>query len=276
METSVRKEKHPILISELVESKIQTGSMNGRSPTAPPCDQKLQSGMRSKKSLQSIEHTNFTKSSSREKDTTAMSKKPNFFRSHVPTKAKNTATSLAIRSKEKMYIVGCSASNCIVVSDTHAKVYIKELGAYLWIHLVKDSPSVPQLGRLCNEFTSKSSSAWLQLPDRKQYHPLNSRQSEETSSEKKRSGRHHVGSIEAICGRCFVQALLERAPRSSGFLRNLQFYTVDEVLRLAFRSLFRQQSSLFDSPLPSFFRCMHAKYSPKRMFLLRGFPPLSV
>ena len=37
----------------------------------------------------------------------------------------------------------------IVVSDPQAKVYIKEFGAYTWIHLVKDSPSVLSLGRLC-------------------------------------------------------------------------------------------------------------------------------
>ena len=36
-------------------------------------------------------------------------------------------------------------ANSSVVSDTQAKVYIKELGAYLWIHLVKDSPSVLSL-----------------------------------------------------------------------------------------------------------------------------------
>ena len=41
--------------------------------------------------------------------------------------------------------------NGIVISDTQAKVHIKERGAYLWIHLVKDSPSVLLMGRLCNE-----------------------------------------------------------------------------------------------------------------------------
>ena len=41
-------------------------------------------------------------------------------------------------------------ANDIVVSNTHAKVYINELGASLWIHVVKDSPSVLSLGRPCN------------------------------------------------------------------------------------------------------------------------------
>ena len=76
---------------------------------------------------------------------------------------KYTATGLAIHFKERMHIVDTGASlnrrekktvrqssnildiqtaNGIVVLDTQAKVYIKELGSYPWIHLVKDSPSV--------------------------------------------------------------------------------------------------------------------------------------
>ena len=35
---------------------------------------------------------------------------------------------------------------------------------------------------------------------------------------------------------CVLQALFARIPRSSGFLRTLQFYTVDQVLRLSFSS----------------------------------------
>ena len=38
-----------------------------------------------------------------------------------------------------------------MVSDTQAKVYIKEVGAYLLIHLVNDSLSVLLLGRQFNE-----------------------------------------------------------------------------------------------------------------------------
>ena len=79
--------------------------------------------------------------------------------SYVFTKAKNTVTSYAIHFKEKMYIVQSVASLCIeehcstikhnsgysdgiVVSDTQAKVYIKQLEAYLWIHLVSLSTFV--------------------------------------------------------------------------------------------------------------------------------------
>ena len=85
-----------------------------------------------------------------------------------------------------------------MVSGTQAKVCIKELDACLWIHLVKDSPSVPSLGRPCNELGSSyswptgdapnlskkkkareqsnapsvTSSPCLQLPNKRQYHPL--------------------------------------------------------------------------------------------------------
>ena len=72
---------------------------------------------------------------------------------------KNTATGFVTHSKERMYIVGrkktirhsdkileIQSANDIEVSDVEAKVCIKELGAYLWIHSVKDSPSVQSLG----------------------------------------------------------------------------------------------------------------------------------
>ena len=99
----------------------------------------------------------------------------NFFRSCVLTTAKFTATDLSIHSIERMYIVDSGASlhnDGIIVqkirlfdsratfwkfrppvalwSQTH-ELNIKELGACLWIHLVKDSPPVRSLGRLCNE-----------------------------------------------------------------------------------------------------------------------------
>ena len=85
--------------------------------------------------------------------------KTSFFRNYVLTKAKDTATGLAIPSKGRVYMVDSGAllhmmglsslnhkekktirqsnttrdiqtANGIVVSDTEAKVYIKELGAY--------------------------------------------------------------------------------------------------------------------------------------------------
>ena len=88
-------------------------------------------------------------------------------------------------------------ANGIVVSDTEAKVYIKELGAYLGVDLMKDSSAVLSLGSLCDEHgcsyccqeklpdcrevrkssnaASKTSSQRLQLPNRMLYHPLSSR-----------------------------------------------------------------------------------------------------
>ena len=115
----------------------------------------VQSGMRTKKNLHGMEHTNFTRSSSR-KDTASMSTKQNFFRSDVTTEAKNTASDLPMDSKERVYMVDSGASlhvmglsslnhiekkttrqsskildmqtaSGIVVSDTQAKVYIKKL-----------------------------------------------------------------------------------------------------------------------------------------------------
>ena len=43
-------------------------------------------------------------------------------------------------------ILDIQTANGIVVPDTQAKVYIKELGAYLWLHFVEDSPSVRSWG----------------------------------------------------------------------------------------------------------------------------------
>ena len=107
---------------------------------------------------------------------------------------------LGITEKRRLFDIQATnldfqIANDIVVSDTHAKVYINELGASLWIHVVKDSPSVLSLGRPCNELcyyswptggTPWTSSPWLQLSNRRQYHPLNSRQPRDTLSENKK------------------------------------------------------------------------------------------
>ena len=123
----------------------------------------LQSGMRSKKSLQSIQHTNSTKSSSRQKRHYS-----DVIRKEItsPPKTKNTATGFAKHSNARMYksrqwrlvthdgiivfeqkrktvrrsskvLVVQAAKWHIVVSDTQAKVHIKELGAHLCVHLWK-------------------------------------------------------------------------------------------------------------------------------------------
>ena len=74
----------------------------------------------------------------------------------------------------------------------------------------------------------------------------------------------------------------EGIPRSSGFLRHLQFYT-EQVLCLSFRSLFRRLPFLFVGSKKgrkvSLCRRSFAFCTPnilkKVMLLLRGFPPLS-
>ena len=81
----------------------------------------------------------------------------------------------------------------------------------------------------------------------------------------------------------FREGLVWRnSPILHDFCLICNFYTVDKVLRLSFRSLFRQLSFLFVDSVkaggfrqPSILRCMHGKYSPKVMPLLRSFPPLS-
>ena len=124
-------------------------------------------------------YTNIAKSSSR-KGTARMSRKQNFFRNDVLHKGEEYRDRLgdtfqrknvhsrqwccvtcdglsSLNHQEKKTtrqsnnILDVQTARGIVVSDTQAKVCIKELDAYPWIHLVKDSPSVPSLGRLCNE-----------------------------------------------------------------------------------------------------------------------------
>ena len=83
----------------------------------------VQSEMRSKKNLHGTEHTNFTKSSSR-KDTARMSTEQNFFRNDVSTKAKNTATGVAIHSKNGVHSRQwrCVTSVGIIFSESQRKV----------------------------------------------------------------------------------------------------------------------------------------------------------
>ena len=67
----------------------------------------------------------------------------------IVTDGRNIFTESDYSSIEQ--ILDVQTANGTVVSDTQAKVYIKESGAHLWIHLVKDSPSVLSLGKLCTE-----------------------------------------------------------------------------------------------------------------------------
>ena len=61
----------------------------------------------------------------------------------------NHKEKMTIRQSNK--ILDIPTASGIVVSDTQAKGYIKELGVHLWVHLVKDSPSLLSLGRPNNE-----------------------------------------------------------------------------------------------------------------------------
>ena len=80
-----------------------------------------------------------------------------------------------------------------MVSDTQAKVYTKELGAfpYAMSKVILDRARQEKLPdyekvRKSSNAASKTSSPWWQLLNRMQYHPLNSRQPENTLSDKKK------------------------------------------------------------------------------------------
>ena len=131
--------------------------------------------VRSKNSVQGINHTNFTENSSRFKDIKAMSTNQTSSDVTSRQKVRNTATGLAIHTRERMHIVDSGASlhmmglsslickeknafladnilnfqttSGIVVSDTSASVNITELGAYPWVHLVGSFSVSAHVGR---------------------------------------------------------------------------------------------------------------------------------
>ena len=157
--------------------------------------------MRSKKSFQGIEHENFTISSSRQR--TQQRCQQNKLQKLCPYKSEDYRDRLG-DTKGSMYIVDRGASlhmtvlsslnhrrffdsqqnmdiqsaNGIVVSDTQANASIKELGARSW-HVVTDSSSV------LFSFVARMQHRNLP-PNRRQYHPSNSRQPKETLSENKK------------------------------------------------------------------------------------------
>ena len=97
----VGKRKHQILISELGGSKIQRQVSTSKRDPDRQQERKISkcTTVRSKRyrvewSLQGIDHTNFTRSSSRRKDTARDFHKTNFFRSYILTKAKFSATGI--------------------------------------------------------------------------------------------------------------------------------------------------------------------------------------
>ena len=164
---------------------ILSGSKNGKISECTSVRPKMyRVEMRSKRNLHGMEHTNFAKSASRN-DTARMSTKQNFFRNDVhkgeeyrdrlgdtfQRKVVHSRQWLCVTydelsslnhqekktTRQSNNILDIQTARCIVVSDTQTKVCIKELDAYPWIHLVKDSPSVPSLGRPCNEVGSSYS-----------------------------------------------------------------------------------------------------------------------
>ena len=52
--------------------------------------------------------------------------------------------------RQSSEILDTQGANGTVASDTQAEVCIKELDAYLCVHLAENSPSVLSLGKLCN------------------------------------------------------------------------------------------------------------------------------
>ena len=127
-------------------SAIQTSGENGRSSNAPPTK------VHKTKLLQKVCHLQRRRA-------------PRQAWRYIPKKG-CTSSTVALRYTSWDYLLGITEkrrlfdiratnldfqiANDIVVSDTHAKVYINELGASLWIHVVKDSPSVLSLGTPCN------------------------------------------------------------------------------------------------------------------------------
>ena len=154
--TSVRKEKHQLLISEFGESKIQRhNSTSERDPN--------------KWWKRKISKCTTDQSPQNQTSSEGMSlqrrRVPRQAWRYIPKKGCTSSTValryiwwdylLGITEKRRLFDIQATnldfqIANDIVVSDTHAKVYINELGASLWIHVVKDSPSVLSLGRPCN------------------------------------------------------------------------------------------------------------------------------
>ena len=139
-----------------------------------------QSGMRSNMSLQGIKQTNSTRSSSSLKghhsdvhNNKLLQKLRPYKGEEYRDRLSDTFRRKSVQSRQWRFvtydgavffesqrkktirqsrtILDIQTASGVVVSDAQAKVYIKERGACLWVHLVKDSPSVLSLGRLCKE-----------------------------------------------------------------------------------------------------------------------------
>ena len=147
-QTSIRQEKHQILTSELGETKHSRTNFHLWTWSRQAAER---------------EHLQMHRRMNSDVN------KTNFFRCYVLAKVKKTWQALRYIPKTRCtwstVALQCTwwdsllwltmrrrlfdseaeflifrPSNDIVVSDTQAKVYIKELGAYQWTHLVKDAP----------------------------------------------------------------------------------------------------------------------------------------
>ena len=122
-------------------SVIQTGSKNGRSPDAPPYDPRCAEWNDEQEEFAWQRAYKLHKELFKTERTLQRCPQNKLLQQLCPYKTIGlSSTILDIQIAD-----GC------VVSDTQGKVYIKELDAYLWIHLAKDSSSVLSLGKLCHE-----------------------------------------------------------------------------------------------------------------------------
>ena len=104
LERATFRDKFPSL------NVIQTGGKNGRSPNAPPYDQRSTEWNEEQEEFARHEPYNFHKELSKMKGHYRNVHRTNFFRSFVSTKAKTTACGLTILTKERMHIVYSGAS----------------------------------------------------------------------------------------------------------------------------------------------------------------------
>ena len=112
-ETSVREENQQILVSEFGKqlseinaylNVIQTSTRNARHFKAPPCDQRPAEWNEEQEEFAIHKAYKLHNELFKIKGHNKYFHKTNFFRSYVPTKAKNTATGLAIHSTERLYM----------------------------------------------------------------------------------------------------------------------------------------------------------------------------
>ena len=100
----------------------KTGNKNGRSPDAPPYDHRSTEWNAEREEFARHKAYKLHKELFKTKGHCRDAHNTNFFRSYVSTEEKNTATGLAMHSKEKVYIVDSGASlHMIILSGSQRK-----------------------------------------------------------------------------------------------------------------------------------------------------------